>query len=443
MQRTEKSQEFDARAKKVLPGGDTRTSTYYGPYPAYMSRGQGCRLYDEDGNEYIDFLNNYTSLIHGHAHPAVTQAIAEQAANGTVLGSPADVTVRHAEMITSRLKSVEQVRYGNSGTEATLFAIRAARAYTGKDIIVKMDGGYHGSHDLAEVSSNPDISRKHLPVGHVDTLGVPDTVLKDVLVVPFNDLDAIEGVLKANQGKVAGVILEPFMGSGGGVAPLPGYLKGVRALTEKYGALMILDEIITFRLSMGGFQEVEGVTPDLTALGKIIGGGLPIGAFGGRKEIMARFDPASPQAMVHSGTFNGNNITMAAGLAAMEHYQRPEVDRINALGERMLKGFDAALKNAGLKGHCSGRGSVLVIHWSDKPLTNSREVYMANGGAIEVVKLLHLEMMNRGIFAASRGQFAISTPMTEKEVDQAVTALEGALDTIKPFIKEKAPQLVG
>ena len=441
-QRTQGSQEWDARAKKSLPGGDTRASSYYTPYPAYMARGEGCYLYDLDENRYIDFLNNYTSLIHGHAHPATVSAIQEQAARGTVLGSAAEVTVEHAEMLCSRVPSLESVRYCNSGTEATHLAMRAARAFTGKDIIVKMDGGYHGSHDYVQVNVKPDTAEEDLPRRRLTTRGVPAAVMEGMQVVPFNDLDALEDLLRAHSGEVAAIILEPVLGSGGGVEPQPGYLRGVRQLADMYGVLLIFDEILTFRLDVGGIQSAVGVAPDLTSVAKFIGGGLPLGAFGGRQEIMAPFDPTHPQTIPHNGTFNGNNVTMAAGLATMKAYGAGEVAQINELGQRLKDGFNRAFQAAGVKARAAGLGSIILIHWSEGEIRTARDAVAAQEAARTLPKLLHMEMMNRGIFSAPRGQFTISTPMTAREIDTAVDVLAQSLEMVKPYMVEHTPHLL-
>jgi glutamate-1-semialdehyde 2,1-aminomutase len=439
--RTKKARAHDEAAKQYLPGGDTRTATYFQPHPAYMERGEGCWLFDCDGNRYLDFLNNYTSLIHGHAHPRVVEVAQAQMAKGTVLGAPGEIQYRHAAHLCGRVPSLEMVRYCNSGTEATLFAMRAARAFTGKDVFIKMDGGYHGSHDFVDVNVIPDYMAPGRPTARVEH-GVPASVLTDVRIAPFNDLEAVEDLLKEHRGQVAAVMVEPLLGAGGGIRPQPGYLRGLRDLADRYDVLLIFDEIITFRLSTGGMQLTEGVTPDITSLGKIIGGGFPIGAFGGRKEIMARFDPAHPQSLMHSGTFNGNNITLAAGLATLEMYDQAEADRINALGERLARGFDEAFQQVGLQARAGGLGSVVLVHWGERTPRNSKEAAVNMGRAGWLPRLLHLELMNRGVYSASRGMFAISTPMTEKEVDEAVAGLRGALELLRPFAEEAVPSLV-
>ncbi|MBW2053454.1 MAG: aspartate aminotransferase family protein [Deltaproteobacteria bacterium] len=442
---TKQAKKYDARAKKRLPGGETRNASYYKPYAAYMERGKGCQLYDCDGNKYIDFLNNYTSLIHGHAHPDIVKAAQEQLKKGTALCSPAMITYEHADLLCSRIPSVDMVRYCNSGTEATLFAIRAARAYTKKDMIIKMDGGYHGSHDLVEVNIIPGQRSKGIPEKHFEGPGIPKSTMRDVLVSPFNNLNALETLLKKYQGKVAGIILEPMIGSLGMIPPQPGYLKGVRKLCDKYKVILIFDEVITFRLSPGGFQAIADVEPDLTAMAKIIGGGFPVGAFGGKKEIMEPFDPTFPDGsrrMGHSGTFNGNNITMAAGLAALKAYNKAAVNRVNKLGDRLRSGFNEAFNTVGIKGHCTGLGSLTQVHWTDRKIISAKDSFQGMISAQDIPGLSHLDMMTRGIFSAPRGMYITSTPMTNKEIDKAVKAFTSSLETLKPYVAEVAPDLI-
>ena len=439
--RTKSSFELRKKAVTFLPGGDTRSVAYFPPYPFYATHGKGCKLYDVDGNEYIDCVSNMTSLVHGHAHPQVVAAICEQAAKGTAHAAPTELQWLHAEKICGRIPSMESLRFCNSGTEATMFAIRAARAFTKKNIYIKIDGGYHGSHDYVEVNLLPDLAAEDLPTASVEP-GVPPAILNDVRIAPYNDIDAMERILDAEKGNVAAIAVEPVLTSGGGVLPEKGYLAGLRKLADAHEALLIFDEVITFRFSTGGMQLIENVRPDLTALGKIIGGGLPVGAFGGRADIMALFDPGHPQAILHSGTFNAANVVMAAGLAAMEALDQPAIDRINALGERLKSGFNGALEQAGLRGQVTGIGSLNQIHWHDGPINNARDSFRAMSAAGELPGLLHLEMMNRGIYSAKRGMVIVSTPMTEADVDQAITAFAGSLELLKPYIADRLPRLI-
>ncbi len=442
IERTPNSRKLNETACNFLPGGDTRTTTFYGPYPAYMERGDGCVLVDSDGNEYLDFLSNYTSLVHGHAHKPTVAAIVERAGRGTVLGAPVEEQFRLAELICGRVPSVKLVRFNNSGTEATMMAMRAARAFTGKDIIIKMDGGYHGHHDFTGVNVTPDMVNADHPVPKISWPGVPACVTQAMIPAAFNSLESVERQLEANKGKVAAIITEPVLGAGGAITPAPGFLQGLRKLADSYGVLLIFDEIITFRLSVGGYQEVTGVQPDLTCFGKIIGGGLPVGAFGGREDIMAPFDPKSARNIYHGGTFCGSPITMAAGLATMRDYGAGEVSRINALGTRMANGITEVFRTAGLAGQACGYGSICQIHWTLDPIGNSRESMTASSRAGQLPRLLHLELMNRGVFSATRGMFVVSTSMGDAEVDTLMAAVGGALDVLKPYIAETAPHLL-
>ncbi len=441
-ERTPQSRALDAQAKTSLPGGDTRWATYHLPYPIYMARGAGCTLTDVDGHTYLDFQNNYTSLVHGHAHPAITAAVQAQAVNSVVYGAPAEGQFQLADLLTKRLPGVDQLRYTNSGTEATMMAMRAARAFTGKPVILKMDGGYHGSHDMTEVNITPDLSDSRLPIPKVEADGVAEAVLGAVAVARFNDLESVEMLLKARAGEIAAIITEPLMNSAGMVVASDDFLPGLRTLADRYGVLLIFDEVVTFRLHEGGYQAKTGVIPDLTALGKLIGGGLAIGAFGGRAEIMSLYDPARPNGFHHSGTFNGNPLAMAAGMASVSALTPQAIDHINQLGAEFRRGVDEAFAEAGIHGCATGEGSLAYIHWTAEKVTSAADVVRWKQKAAELPRLLHLELLNQGIFAANRGMFNLSTPMTAAEVDQTLAALRAALYTLKPYAADLTPHLI-
>ena len=442
-ERTGGSRARHEEARRYLPGGETRSSTWYAPYPTYMVAGDGAWLGDCDGRRYLDFLNNYTSLIHGHAQPAIVEDAADQLTRGAVFGSAAEPQVTLAKLLIERVPSIEMLRFTNSGTEATMMMMRAARAFSGRDVIVKMDGGYHGSHDFVEVSVSADMAETATPAARVEGRGVPAAVLNAIMVTPYNDLAALETLLKAHHQRIAGVIIEPMPNAGGMVPPAPGYLRGLRELTDRYGVLLLFDEIVTLRLSAGGLQEAHAVMPDMTALAKIIGGGFPVGAFGGRADIMAQFDPlAESGSLSHSGTFNGNNITMAAGAAAMNRLDQKAIDRVNGLGERLGAGINALFRALGIRAQCLGYGSLQQIHWTDAPVTTLRDAALAGEGIGRLRELLHLELLNRGVYTSNRGMFCISTPMGEGEIDFALDALAGALARLKPYLREAAPRLL-
>jgi glutamate-1-semialdehyde 2,1-aminomutase len=440
--RTPRSRAHCQVAKTVLPGGDTRRSVYFDPYPTYIEQGEGCTIHDADGNRYLDFNNNYTSLIHGHAHPAVVEAVQAQVAKGTVYGSPATCQVELARMLCERIPSVERVRFCNSGTEATMMAMRLARAYSGKDVIVKMDGGYHGTHDFAEVNITASAEPEARPPLRKESRGTPDCILEAMMVVPFNDPDAVEETLSAYNHRIAAVIVEPMMNAGGLVAARPGYLAGLRKLADKYGVLLIFDEVVTFRMSLGGWQLLDGVMPDITTLGKIIGGGFPVGALGGRAEIMELFNPTRPDSIKHSGTFNGNSITMVAGIATLKHYGQSEIDRVNRLGERLRDGIATVFRAHGLKVNVTGRGSLAYIHWTDGEIANASDSARAAREAGQLLMLMQLGLLNRGIWVPYRGEWAVSTPMTEREIDQAIATVSDVLQQLRPYVEETAPQIL-
>lgn len=426
--KTPRSAGLHQRATKVMPGGDTRTGTFHLPYPIYVSRGHGCRLWDADGNEYRDFLNNFTSLLHGHAHPVVHEALVTQAARGTVHGTANELQVELAELLCDRVPSVERLRFCNSGTEATLFALRAAKAFTGRAKIMKMGGGYHGSHDQVAVAMAP-------PYGTTANLGLSPGALNEVVLGSFNDLDHTADLIRRHRNELAAVIVEPMMGSAGALPAEPAFLRGLRTVTEECGVLLILDEIITFRLGFGGLQEHYGIRPDLTTFGKIIGGGLPVGAFGGRADIMAAYDPASGTPIVHSGTYNGNAVTMAAGLATLKLYDRGSVDRLNGTGDRLRAQLNQTIAASGLEATVAGFGSVMQLHFLNGPLHTADQ---AARGDKRLLRLVHLSLLVDGIFTAGRQMYVLSTAMTPQVLDEFHDRFATALEAITHLSAQSA-----
>src|SRR5438067_9329496 len=318
---TPRSRALHERAVTVMPGGTTRTTTYFAPYPLYIERGEGCRVWDADGTERIDMLGNYTAMILGHSHPKVVEAIRAQAARGTGFAAANPAEVQLATILCERVPSVDAVRFCNSGTEATMFAMRLARAFVGRPKIARMEGGYHGTHDHAEVSTHPELGSAgppDAPSPQKDSIGTPDWALDQVVVLPFNNPDAAEAAIRREGGALAAVILDPIIGAGGVIGATPEFQQRLRDVTRDLGILLIFDEVISLRVAPGGAQQLYGVTPDLTTMGKIIGGGLPVAAFGGRSEVMELLDPRRSPSLAQGGTYNGNPLGMAAGLAAMK-----------------------------------------------------------------------------------------------------------------------------
>ena len=405
---TPRSHALHTRAAGVMPGGDTRTGTFHLPWPIVMARGQGSRLWDEDGREYTDFLSNFTSLIHGHAHPAVTAAIVKQAGLGTAHGSPTALMTELAERIHARFPSVERLRFCNSGTESALFAIRAARAFTGRSLILKMEGGYHGSYDHVQVAQ-----------GTANAPGLSPAAVAEVVVIPFNDAERAADVFAKRGHEIAAVIIEPMMMSGGCLPAEPEFIQGLLRMAREMGSLFICDEVATFRLGYGGAQEVYGIEPDLTTFGKVIGGGLPVGAFGGRADVMAVYDPTKKGTVAHSGTYNGNAITMAAGIATLDLLTREVVDRLNAAGDALRARVREACQATGLPLSVTGMGSLIGIHPVSGPVTNAAE---AAAGDRRILRAIHLSLLSRGIFSAARQFYVLSTAMGAEDTSAFMSA---------------------
>ncbi len=422
-----RSQQLYDRALASLPGGNSRTTVFMKPYPIYAARGEGCRVWDVDGNEYIDCINNFTSLIHGHAHPSLVEAATQQLALGSAFGLPTESEIDLAELLASRLPAVEQVRFANSGTEAVMMALKAARAFTGRPKIAKCEGAYHGSYDYAEVSLDPtpEAWGRNAPVSVAYAKGTPENVLSDVVTIPFNDAEAAVSLIREHGPELACVLVDP-MPNRAGLAPADKtYLEALRQITREVGALLIFDEVITFRLGYRGAQGLWNIDPDLTTLGKIIGGGFPVGAIAGHHQFMAVFDPRSGKpALPHGGTFSANPVTMRAGLAAMQLLDEPVFARLDAIGEAVRTGIDQAFRRSGVSGGTVGLGSLLKIHFADRPIRDYRSAYLTEQEARRQV-VFNRGLLNRGVLAAGYGLMALSTPMAD--ADAIVAAASGAL----------------
>lgn len=428
------------KAKKYMPGGNSRTTVFFTPHPFYAVRGQGCIITDAEGIERIDFHNNYTSLIHGHADPDVVKAIRKQLPLGTAFGAPTESEIELAKLLTERIPSVEQIRFANSGSEAVLMTIRAARAYTGRDKIAKFEGAYHGCYDYMEVSvaSSPkEMGRATSPTPVPDSEGITSGVLQDVVLMPFNNIEITERIIKENRNTLAAVIADPLPSRAGLVPPQKGFFKSLREITKKYGILLICDEVKSFRLAYGGGQEMFGMEPDITALGKFIGGGFPAGAVGGLAEVMQVFDPSHGHPRVpHAGTFNANPMTMIAGRVTLEKFNRPAVKRLNTIGESLVKNLNQLFSKSKIKAQVTGAGSLFLIHLTSNPLTDYRSSF-PDALQKEMMSRLFLKLLEAGIFLAPEGMGALSTPMTNKEIDTFLAAIESSMAAL---VKEY-PQL--
>jgi glutamate-1-semialdehyde 2,1-aminomutase len=412
--RTPRSRELFERATGSLPGGSTRTTVYTAPYPPYIESGEGLRITDVDGNVYRDFLGNYTSLILGHAHPAVVAAVEAQVRRGSAFAAPTETEIELAEEIRRRVPSIERLRFTSSGTEATMFAIRAARAFTGRPLIAKFEGSYHGTHDAVMAG----------------TIGVPDAMSGLVIELPWGDPDEVELAVRGRERDLAAIIIEPVQGAGGIRAAGTEFLSFLRSLTERLGALLIFDEIISFRVAPGGAQERFGVRPDLTTLGKIIGGGYPLAAFGGRADVMEIFDARRSGAVSHGGTFNGSPVAATAGLATLRQLTPEAYARLDRLGERLRAGVAATIERDGLDARVNAVGSLVQV-WSGEGVS-------AVATGVAGAPALFLGLLLEGFYLAPRGMGAIPTIATEADVDDLVAAIGRVLGAATPV-----PQTVG
>ena len=424
-----RSEALFAEALKYIPGGvnsPVRAFRAVGGQPLFVNKAKGARVWDVDGNEYIDYLLTWGPAILGHAHPKIIAAIRAAAGNGTSFGIPNPYEVTMARLICERVPSVEKVRMTNSGTEACMSVIRLARGFTGRDQIIKFDGCYHGHADSLLVKAGSGA----LTFGHPDSAGVPAAFTRHTIVAPYNDIDAVKEAFEANKGQIAGIIVEPVPGNAGLYLPKPGFLEFLRDITRANGALLIFDEVMTgFRLAKGGAQERFGVAPDLSCFGKVIGGGLPVGAFGGRAEIMDLLAPAGP--VYQAGTLSGNPLAMAAGIAALEELSRgargegrgakleDAYARLEQLGAQLEAGMRDAAKSAGVQVQFNRCGSMFCVYFTNEPVHNLADALKSDRERFR--KYFH-GMLNEGIYLAP-SQFEagfISTAHSEADIEKTV-----------------------
>jgi glutamate-1-semialdehyde 2,1-aminomutase len=426
-QTTPGSRALHEKAVRVMPGGTTRTTTYFDPYPLFIDRGEGCLVWDVDGTERVDMIGNYTAMILGHAHPKVVEAIRDQAGRGTAFAAANAIEGELAEILCERVPSLDLVRFCNSGTEATMFAMRLARAFTGRPRIARIEGGYHGTHDYAEVSTHPvpaEAGPADRPLARPDSIGTPAWALEQTLVLPFNDPDAAELILRQEGNQVAAVILEPIIGAGGVIAATSEFLQRLRSVTRELGMLLIFDEVISLRVAPGGAQQLYGVVPDLTTMGKIIGGGLPVAAFGGRADVMELLDPRRQPNLAQGGTYNGNPLGMAAGVAAMKELTPDVYEDLNRRGARVKDQLSEVFASHGVAAQVNGVASLLAIHFTATPVTDYRSKMTADEG---MTRDFFLGLLNHGVLMAPRAMGALSTPMGEEETQRFVDAADAVV----------------
>lgn len=429
MRDTSKSQALFDMAKDFIPGGvnsPVRAFRAVGGNPLFISHASGALMYDEDGNEYVDLINSWGPMLLGHAHPVVEEAVKAALKNSPSFGAPTRREVEMAELICSMVPSVEKVRMVNSGTEATMSAIRVARGFTGRDKIIKMEGCYHGHGDSFLISAGSGA----LTFGFPDSPGVTKGTAADTLTAPFNDLNAVEILIQKNPDSIAAIILEPVVGNMGCVPPLPGYLEGLRTMCTKHGIILIFDEVMTgFRLARGGAQELFKVIPDMTTLGKIIGGGLPVGAYGGRRDIMDTVSPAGP--VYQAGTLSGNPMAMAAGLAMLRYLNdHPNTyDYLTEISSYIVNGLKDQLKRKGLSYTINHVGSMFTLFFTDQQVANFASAKTAD--TILFGKYFQA-MLQRGIYMAPSQYEAlfISAAITDRIADRILQASDEALQSI-------------
>lgn len=425
---TTKSEEIFAAAQKIMPGGvnsPVRAFKSVGGQPIVFDRVQGAYAWDVDGNQYIDYVGSWGPAICGHAHPEVINALKEALEKGTSFGAPCVLENILAEMVIDAVPSVEMVRFVNSGTEACLSVLRLMRAFTGREKLIKFEGCYHGHGDMFLVKAGSGVATLGLP----DSPGVPKAVTVSTLTAPYNDLEAVKQLFNENPGEIAGVILEPIVGNAGFIPPDGGFLEGLRVLTRENGALLVFDEVMTgFRIAYGGVQEKSGVTPDLTTLGKVIGGGLPVGAYGGRRDIMSMVAPAGP--MYQAGTLSGNPLAMTAGIKTLELLQKPGTyEYLDKITKKLSAGLLQIAKETG-HAACGGQISGMFgLFFTPGPVHNYED---AKKSDLAKFSRFHRGMLERGIYLAP-SQFEAgftSLAHTVSDIDQTLAAAREVMSSL-------------
>ncbi|TLX74598.1 aspartate aminotransferase family protein [Labilibacter sediminis] len=432
------SEDIYKRACRIIPGGVSRNTLYRKPYPYYISHASGCYTTDVDGIERIDFANNMAALIHGHAHPKIVEGVIKQVRKGTAYTMATEEEVFFAQSLCNRAPGFEKIRFVNSGTEAVMAMIKASRAFTGRSLIAKSEGAYHGTYDYAEVSqfANPtnwgDINHPNsVPLAN----GTPQGVLSDVIVFPYNDIERTIAILNKRAGEIACVLIDPVPHRVGLMPGNSDFIEAVYNWTRKNGALLAFDEVVTFRVNYGGAQQNYTVKPDLTALGKIIGGGFPVGAFTGRSDIMKVLDPGESKLLFpHSGTFSANPVTMTAGRIAMELFDEEAVQRLNILTQKALYQITEAIKIADVPVSITGAGSMFRIHLKEVAPTTYREAYQSKETTTLIKEMLDYLFIREKIMMINTLTCMFSTVMTQTEIDVLSQALLNTFKQFKPRI---------
>jgi len=428
-QRNSRSKELFENAQRSMPGGNTRTGVYFSPFPIYLERGDGSVVYDADGHALLDFMNNNTALILGHAHPAVVEAVRKQVSHGTGFNRPTELEIVMAELLCERIPSVETVRFCNSGTEALICAIRAAKGFTGKPKIAKFEGAYHGSGEYAQISHvpplGPELGPADRPASVASSPGVTESIVDEVIVLPFNDPESCARIIQKSADQLAAVVVDPISTGAGFTLPQNNFLSILRKITAEAGILLIFDEVISLRIQSGGAQAHYDVRPDLTCMGKIIAGGLPGGAYGGRADIMQLFDPLAKPRIAQAGTYNGNPLTMVAGIATLNEMQNDRYQQLNDACQIIETELNAVFLQLGIAAVCTSIGSLFKIHFLKERPINYRE-------AAEDDALLHqwlfFWLLADGIHLSQGGN--ISTAINEQDISKLIASVNKGLRTL-------------
>ncbi len=429
-----RSAELYDRAKRVIPDGASRSTVLIRPYPLYVDQGRGAWLTDIDGNRYLDCNNNFTSIILGHADPVVEDAVRTQLSRGTAFSMASAPEIELAEVLVERLDSVDRIRFCNSGTEAVMGAIKAARAFTGRPAIVKVEGSYHGTYDHAEASLGSDPSNW----GEADNphtvpyaTGAPESLTDEVVVIGFNDPEGAAAVIHSVGSRCAAVLLDVMPSRVGMPTIDPAFLEAVERSAREVGALVILDEVITFRLGFGGAQQVLGVRPDLTALAKIIGGGFPVGAVGGRADVMAVFEAhgGDRAAVPSGGTYTANPVTMVAGVACLNQLDPAAFDRLAAVGHAVRAGLTDVFASRDLPWQVTGAGSLFRVHPHDRPIRNYRDTHHSSDEATTMSRLQH-RLAEREVYFSGYGMGCMNLATSDADVAHLLGAFDGALSAL-------------
>lgn len=424
---TSKSAALYQRALQTLPGGVSRNTVLRKPHPLYADHASGFRVTDIEGQEFIDFSNNMASLLHGHAHPEVVAAATAQLQRGSAFTLATEVELEYAEYLCQRCPSFEKLRFVNSGTEAVMGMLKASRAFTGRPKIAKVEGAYHGLYDYAEISqtTRPEVwgeedHPRSVPVAY----GTPASALNDVVIIPYNDIERAIAILDDHKEDLAAILLDPMSHRVGLMKIEPDFLMALRKWTEENGALLVYDEVVTFRSEYAGAQSWYDCQPDLTAIGKAIGGGFPVGALAGRADVMDVMNPLAEKVLFpHSGTFSANPVTMVAGLTTMRLFDQAAVTRLNGLTERCVQGLESAIERTGIAACVTGGGSMFRVHFKKEAPRNYRETY-ASAEENRMINQQLDHMFQSGFMMINTCAFTLSTPMGEAEVDAFVSAME-------------------